>query len=229
MTPEELEALNAQLATLSEGLTGIGERLNDFEEKIKPADPIPAPVDPAQDPDNLPPTDWKTLRTEIKTEAERIADEKLTAKEQKELEKIENQTKAEQDWNDKFDEMATTATKEGYLPEIKDTNDPNDAGNMARKDLFGFAVKLDTTDLVEVAQVVKDYNAQGKHFVIPEGKEPKDGKWIQSEYRAPGKNVPIGSSANRTSNSTTERSYKELHGSQMGELARRAKQQYGIE
>jgi hypothetical protein len=232
MTEEEIAAQesakaneNETLTALMEEIKGIGETISSMDERINAiANPTPVeiPLDPALDPDMAPPADWKALREETRAEAERIADEKLQSKEEERLTKAEEEKAAEKEWDSKFEEQAAKAVEEGFLPPVEDPRNHDDAGNAARRDLFGFAHFLNQTDLLKVAETVKLYNDQGKHFDIDQG------KWIQSTYRAAGKSVPIGSSANRVSNSSTPMSYKELHQSSMDTLARKAKQKYGI-
>jgi hypothetical protein len=229
MDPEEGQDLSALMGELK-GLNESIQNMNTQIEEIKAGQNVEVPIDPANDPDNAPPKDWKSLREEIRTEAETKAEEKIKAKEEAEEAKQLEIKEAEKEWDNKFDEMAEKAVKEGLLPEIKDAKDPNDAGNRARKDLFGFAAKVGTIELLDVADIVKDYNSRGMHFIIPDGKEPKDGSWKQSEYKAQGKNVPIGSSSNRVVTSGDGRlSYNERHRMSMDQLARRAKARYEIE
>lgn len=228
MTPEEIaaaeEAKKAEFDSLNEQLTSLAESVKGIESQINEIKNPVTPIDPTTDPENLPPTDWKTLRTEIKSEAERIADEKLQAKEAERLEAQEAEKEADKKWDDKYEAEAAKAVELGYLPAVQDEKDHNDPGNAARRDLFGFAHFMGQSDLLKVAETVKMYNDSGKHFDIDQG------KWIQSEYRVPGKFAPVGSSANRVASpSTGSTSYKERHSKSMDTLAREAKAKYGIE
>jgi hypothetical protein len=224
----EDEVIQPDMAALMEQLNGLGstlEGLNAQIEELK-SQKVEAPVEPIEpvnDPDMAPPPTWKDLRTEIRTEAERIADEKYLSKIEEEKQLIEVQKTAEKEWDDKFEKEAAQAVEQGFLPPVVNEKDHNDPGNAARRDLFGFAHFMGQEDLLKVADIVKTYNNQGKHFDVDQG------KWIQSEYRALGKNIPVGSSANRVSSTGQTMNYKELHGTSMDQLARKAKAKYGIE
>jgi hypothetical protein len=228
MTPEEIaaaeEAKKAEFDALNEQLTSLAESVKGIESQIqeisKPAEIAP---DTTPEPDRVPET-WNGLREEMRTEAEKIADEKLAAKEEEQRIQKETEKAEDKKWNDKYDEEAAKAVELGYLPAVQDEKDHNDPGNASRRDLFGFAHFMGQSDLLKVAETVKMYNDNGKHFDVDQG------KWIQSEYRVPGKTAPVGSSANRVSTgSNAGTSYKERHNMSMDMLARKAKAKYGIE
>jgi hypothetical protein len=210
-----LEAVNS----LGADLQSINERISGIEEASKP---VEIPLDPALDPRNAPPADWRTLRDEIEQTADAKAEAKLIAKEEEKISKQEEMKVAEKEWDNKFEQEAAQAVKDGYLPEVVNPKDHNDPGNAARRDLFGFAHFMGTTDLLKIAETVKMYNQSGKHFDVDQS------KWIQSEYRVPGKFAPIGSSSNRTSTPGQGISYKELHNSSLDRLLQKAKQKYDL-
>jgi hypothetical protein len=209
-----------QLNTLSAGIEGINSQIEELKNS-QPIEPV-AQVDPNNDPDNAPPESWKSLRQEIRTEAEQKAEEKLLAKEQEQENRRKAETEAEKEWDTKFEQEAQEAIKQGFIPEVKNADDKNDPGNVARRDLFGYAHYMEQTDLLKVADTVKMYNDQGKHFDFDSG------KWIQSEYRAYGKTVPVGSSSSRVTSPNQGITYKELHGTSMDMLLRKAKAKYDI-
>ena len=224
---QDISALLEEIKGLGETINGMNDQIAELQTKITPE----PPVDPKDDPDNAPPKDWKTFREELDTRMETKAEEKLRQKEEVAQAEQAKMTEAEQELDKEFDRQAEKAIKEGFLPEIKDPKDPNDPGNRAQKDLFGYAAKVGSVeDLLQVVDVVSDYNKRGMHFVIPEGKEPKDGSWMRTEYQAPGKNVPIGSSSNRVATNVDGKlSYSQRHKMSMDQLARRAKQRYETE
>jgi hypothetical protein len=198
----------------------LDARLINVENQTKPTEPV---YDPNLDPENKPPESWKALREEFRTAAEIKAEEKIQKQ-------IENQVREEADketqiksLDQQFDNLADEAVKAGFLPAVVNASDHNDAGNAARRELFGLAAKQGTVDLMGVAEVLKSLHDDGKHFDV------QSGKIIRSEYRAAGKSVPVGSSAARVASGNLPLTAKELHSTSIDMLLRRAKAKYDIE
>lgn len=216
--PQDLSALMESISQLGESIQSINERVAGFEEKFTPVTPDPV-VDPDNDPLNQAPANWRALREEFETKAEEKAKAIIEARDN--AAKAEEQAaKAQIDsLNKTFDDMADEAMKLGFLPEIKDANDNNDPGKEARRELFGYAAKLGSTNLVDVAENLSNLHELGKHF------DPRVGKIIQSEYRAEGANVPVGSSASRSGGSGNKIDAMTMKRASLDTLARMAMNQ----
>lgn len=201
MTEESQPDLNALLEglnSLGDSIKEINEKVSGFEEQFAnlapatPQEPVTTPVDPNNDPRKAPPQDWGALRDEIEQTAAEKAEAIVKAKEDARQKEIEENRQNEEKLNKTFDQMADEAVTKGFIPAITNQDDPDDAGKAGRRELFGYAAKLGTTNLLDVAENLKTLNEQGIHYDV------KLGKLIQAEYRPQGMNVPVGSSANRT-------------------------------
>lgn len=214
----EINALMNAMKEIGESLTSLNERVDGFEEKFTPKEEEP-PVDPNNDPRKAAPADWGALRDEIEKTAESKAEERLRLKEEAET-KAEEQRKTQmEELNQTFDQMADEAQKQGFLPEIIDENNPDDPGKEARRELFGYAAKLGSTNLVDVAENLAALHETGRRY------DQRAQRIIQAEYRPAGVNVPVSSSANRSASTKPRISAEVMKRESLDTLAKMAMRQ----
>ena len=119
---------------------------------------------------------------------------------QQEAEKAQAQT------NKEFDDMESALQSEGHLPSIINSNDRNDPGRVARRELYGYAAKLGTTDLRAVATgPLAQFHQQGKMY------DPISDSMLDYSQPQPGASAPIGSSTATTGFQTNTPSYADIH------------------
>lgn len=114
------------------------------------------------------------------------------------------QAKAQVD--QELDNQVAALQNEGMLPPITNPNDRNDPGRIYRRELYGAAAKLGTTDLRAVAQLtLAPLHAQGKIY------DPLTDSTIDYAPAQPGAQAPIGSSTTTTGQAPSGPSYKDIH------------------
>lgn len=210
-------ALMASVEALGAELKATNDRLAEWQQTVVVPEETPvAPINPADDPDNTPPTNWKALREEFRTEADKRADERYDARVAAEQEKKDAAAAFAADLDKQFDEMADEAVKQGLIPAITDADDADDAGKIARRELFGYAAKIKSTDLVAVAGVLKQFHDNGQHYDIASQ------TIITPQPVHQGRFAPVASSSARTTNSAQKIDYKQLHNTSLDQLAKRA-------
>ena len=106
----------------------------------------------------------------------------------------------------------------GMVPAIQNPNDRNDPGRIYRRELYGAAAKLGTTDLKAVAELtLAPLHAKGQMY------DPISNSIIDYNPNIPGANAPIGSSSATTGISANAPNYAEIHKARsMDELRERA-------
>ncbi len=117
-----------------------------------------------------------------------------------------------------LDAAVATLERSNIIPPITNPNDRNDPGRMARRELYGLAAKLGTTDLNAVATTtMATLHAQGKMY------DPITDSIIDGAPAVPGASAPIGSSTGTTGMNQTGPTYADIHGARsMDELRARA-------
>lgn len=208
----------AMLEAISAELKGIQTQLDEREEPLPPA-VVETPLPPQNDPDYLPPTDWKALREEMRSEADTRAEAKFNAKLSEQQAAADTKAQFESDLEKQFDALADEAVAKGFLPSVTDDSNFNDPGKVARRELFGFAAKLGSTNLVDVAENLKALHDNGQRYDV------QTQKLVIDRPQNPGRFAPVGSSSARTSGPTGQMDYKTLHTTSLEMLGKRAMQE----
>lgn len=113
---------------------------------------------------------------------------------------------AQQAVDAELDAQVSDLEKAGALPPITNPNDRNDPGRIYRRELYGAAAKLGTTDLKAVATLtLAPLHAQGKLY------DPVSDSVIDYAAPQPGATAPIGSSTATTGMNTGAPSYADIH------------------
>lgn len=197
-------------------MTRMDERLNGLESAIT-ADPTPSTQSAASQPIGTPaPTESELQRRNPQSWAD--VDAYVAEQVQSGVQRgIQEFTQSLQDQNAaaqrakeqvdaELDAQVASLETAGLLPPISNPNDRNDPGRVYRRELYGAAAKLGTTDLKAVAEVtLKPLHDQGKLY------DPVSDSII--DYNAPiaGANAPIGSSTTTTGATPGGPSYADIH------------------
>lgn len=195
-------------------ISGIDERFNDLESKLTPEPPTSA--DPNAPIGGAPPTaselaalnpkSWEDVDKYVQTKVQEGVQAGIQQF-QGELTQAQKDAKAAEDAvNKELDAAVDALQNEGFLPPISNPNDSNDPGRVARRELYGVAAKLGTTDLAAVAKtVLPTYHQQGKMY------DPITDSLIDYNPRQPGAQAPIGSSVTTTGAGGNKPTYEEIH------------------
>ena len=214
--------IQEQIAALSDTLAGfkseVQEGLDGLKEEI---DGVKNPIveEKKEDPPKFQPKSWDDIP---KTAAE-IAEQTYERKEKEKQDKV-TQEKLEAEEADKniqkeIDTQMSALEKSGMIPPIKDAGDERDPGRSARRELFGMAADMGTTNLEKVAETMNELNKQNIHYDF------KSKKYLRTDGAHVGQDSPIGSSGRYSgSDADTGPSYKTIHKAKsLSELARLAR------
>lgn len=207
---ETLTSLSEQVTGVVEKVDGIQGKWDEFEQNQTP------PADDKKDnPPEFQPKTWDDFPAKAKEVAQEVVTQTLQEREDaaNEARRVaeETQTTIAQQIDDKTTELE----KAGKLPVIKDPNDKNDPGRMARKELYGLAAKMDTLNLDQVADTLNTMHEQGIFY------DYETNKYLRRSSKAR-QNSPVGSS-NQSTGSTQGPDYATIHkAGSLTELARRA-------
>jgi hypothetical protein len=220
---EEQKALSETLTKLTEAVTGFDERIAGIESQIQTIVEPPAPPAPPPPPEGAwVPKKWE----EFITKAEEVAESVYQKKEEERL-KIEQNRETESETirtqiDDDFEKQIGTAVSQNLIPAVKDAANKEDAGVIARKELFALGIKYNTPDLMAMANLRRDQISAG-YSVLMDKEHPENTKFIKSNPEPFGKYAPVGSSS--TSNiGPGKPAYKDIHNLSMSEIVRRFNQ-----
>lgn len=199
-------------------MTDIDERLNDFETQIAPPEPG-APIGSTGQPQPGQPqapaqSELMARNPQSWADVENFVNEKIQQGVQSGIQGFQNdiqtqaqqEQKAKQEVDQALDAAVANLEQQGYLPPIANPNDSNDPGRVARRELYGVAAKLGTTDLNAVATTVLPvYHAQGKMY------DPITDSLIDANPAVPGRQAPIGSSTATTGMGPNRPTYEQIH------------------
>jgi len=196
---------------LGDSIKGIGERVDDLSGRV---DNIGQPEPETGEDEELSssgeektkedwtPGTWKDVDKRMDDKVQGA----LTQKEKEAEEQRREEEERVNNVNKEFDEQEEQLKKDGILPDVKDKDNPEDPGRVARKKLYGRAHKLNTRDIAKVGKELYELKEQGFDYDL------ESGKFIKMDRENPGKNAPIGSSSNRTSTPASGKlPYKDLH------------------
>lgn len=216
VTPDDYSIATAKddIAALAGMLALTNQQLQELTKK--PDDePTVLPQDDLDELDKNPPKSWRSVtdrsREVAREEYERIEHEKQ--EEQQEVAKAQEEARKVID--KEFDDALSAMEKAGELPPITNKDDVNDLGRVARRELFGYAAVLGTTNLKEINSALRREHERGYTFDV------ETGTFLRNRTSGLGQNVPIANSNNRGSNAPRTLSYKELHNTSLDTLADR--------
>lgn len=218
----DLSSVLEGLTKLSESVTSITDRLDDFDTQIQEIGKASATPEPPAPPETEPKWKPKTW-DEFPEKAKEVAQQTYEEIEQKKLKDEEDAKKQAETLrtqiDEDFDKQFKDLVAEGTIPDVKDVKDPNDAGKLARKELFALGIKYNSPDLTAMANLRNEWIDKGYTLDL-NIKEPNNSKWIKTNPSPYGKEAPVGSSSS-AGNSKTGPTYKEIHGLSMDEMIRR--------
>ena len=224
---KDLASILEGLTKLSDSVSTITERLDDFDTQIQEigkasAEP-PAPVAPVAPEPKWKPKTWDEFPAKAEEIAKTVAKQTYAEIEAERLKAIEDKNKQVEDLHSQidqdFDKQMELLEQHKAIPVVKDVNDPNDEGKKVRKELFALGIKYNSPDLVAMSQLRDEWVSNGYTFDM-DVKNPNNSKWIKSNPRPFGAGAPVGSSSS-SAPSGNKPSYKDIHGLSMDEMIRR--------
>jgi len=190
-----------QFSDLKESLesikTDLTTRLDEIEERTKPPEPTP-------EPEKWEPKDWSDVPAKAKEIAEQVADEKLTAY-QEEQKKAAQETADKQAAIDKeIDDAIVKLETDNRLPKVENPDNTDDKGRVARRELLGFAAKMETLNLDKAMEALEKFHEQGIAY------DYKSTTFVKTEPAPAGQSAPVGSSS-KTTESSGKPTYDDIH------------------
>lgn len=112
------------------------------------------------------PTSWTEMQQAIQAEAQRVSQQTLNQWQQQQNQ-TQQQTQAEMDAaQTAIDQTEMQLRQYGYLPQIANPMDPNDAGIMATRELESFAIANNSNNLFAAATTLKALHDTGMFFDV---------------------------------------------------------------
>lgn len=182
---DELKATIEEQAKRLEELSSLPEMVKQINERLTP------PEEPIPD-EQFKPSSWKDLHEREQKVAEETAIRILEQAKERENKLREEEETKRRSHQEKLEQTVTELEKEGYL---KETKAQGDTGDQQREQLYGAALRLNTTDIKAVATFMKPYWDQGYSY------DYKENKWVQPNPYGFGSMAtppPVGSSASRS-------------------------------
>ena len=197
------------MGSIDERFTNLESTLQEeiTEPTADPNAPVGAPASqtPASELEQMQPRGW--------ADVEKFVNEKINQGVQQGIEGFQaglqqqnTQEQAAQARVDKeLDDAVDSLESKGLIPPVQNPNDRNDAGRAARRELYGAAAKLGTTNLEQVYNLtLAPLHAQGKMY------DPVTDSLLDYPTQ-PGAAAPIGSSTATTGQQSNLPSYKDIH------------------
>lgn len=189
----------------------LADRLSTFEERLQP--PEPPVVEPPTD--EWKPSSWQDVDARAEEKAKTVIDNTLAEREAEAQASTEAQANAVKEIDTYLDSQVDELTKDSKLPTITNENDPNDPGKLARRELYGFALSLGTTDLKNSHNTLDALHKAGKQFDFVKM------ELVDKNPSMQGAQSPVGSSSAGASGMPTKVDYKTLHNNSLDALASR--------
>lgn len=198
---------------------GIINDINQLKNATPPA---------GQQPQDWNPNGWQDVDARIEQRAKELVQAGLNeyqAQTQAQGEQAEN---ARRQADSFIDQQITQLTTTGYLPQIGNPADPNDAGRAAQKELFAYALSLGTDNLLNVAPALHTMHQSGYYFdreagqINPATGQPTGG-FVRRGSQSAAAQAPIaGSAPGVVPSSVAAPTMAELATMDMSQLAERA-------
>lgn len=206
--PAEPSGVEKLLQEMNQNMLAMTERVNSLEEKWSK----PAPTDDGEDPEALPPQNWKALRQEFRETINQSWQEIQKSQAEEARLAAEQEQKEQAEIDEALDTQVNELRKSKFLPPIKDADDPNDPGKAAERELYAYAYSVGTPNLVAVSKTLKRMHDVGYYFDI------KAGDFLKRDTPHPGTTVPVaGRSAVTPSSGPNYGAVRNLSMSQIAE------------
>lgn len=214
-TPVEPDKLDTVLEALSTMSATYEEKLSAMQEEIaslrQPAEPV-APAN--QNPEGWIPKSWDEIPKVVEERAAEATRRVIEENDKARAEAEEMRRTAVKEFDQEIDEQVAKLEKEGKLVPIANQDDPNDPGRIQRRQLFGLASNMGTTQLDQVADTL--------HIAWNSGQEYdwKSKSFVQSRTKPAGFDAPVTSSSARTGSGRPVLTYKDIHNAKMDQLTK---------
>jgi len=213
-TNEEMETLKQSVSAIGENLAFLTDKLTEIEEKLTQPS---ATETPAEEEEWVPKT-WSEVDRRIEEKARLEAEAKLAEKEREIMATREEEAKIRETIDKEFDKQLAEMEKAGIIPPIQNMDNPDDPGKACRREVFGYAAVLGTTNLKKVGEALQREHERGYVFDV------RSGRFLRSRTSGFGQTVPVSSSSGRSGSGKRTIPYKELHNLSMDELVRRSQE-----
>ena len=199
----ELEELRASVGNLTAELEEIRGKLpTPPQEEEKPWEPGEG--------------GWSDVDKRIEEKALDTISRVETEREEAAREAKEQEDEIRASVDKEFDEKEAAAEKEGLIPPVKDAKDPDDAGKVYRREMYGLAAVLQTTNLGQIAKILNSEHERGRAFDV------KTGEFYRTRTSGFGQDAPVSSGNRGGSGKKGQIDYRTLHNTSVDELVRRA-------
>lgn len=194
-----LEAIEGLRKEVTDKFSAYDERLASLPEELtQVVQPVPPVEETPQS--QWQPKSWDDFVALAEQKGEQKAREILEARDAQITKQQEDQLKTQAKTGELIDKQLEDLTKEGYLPQVGDRNNTQDAGISARRELLAYGVHLgvqDVSKLPQVAASLKAHHESGLTF------DAQTNSFVRSNPSLAGKYAPVGSSSSRSSATTT--------------------------
>ena len=204
-TKEDLDNINTNLQTLTDSLATITEKMQ------PPTEPEDTGGEEPYNP-SKPGYTWDAVRNDWIKDAEEVVEAKLAEKEQERQEFLEEEQRTKDTIDKDFNDQLGEIEKDGLIPPVKDENNFEDPGRVARREIFGFAASEGTLNLKRAAKTLKIMHDNGYAF------DNKVGDFIKTRTSGWGRSAPVGSSSSKTMASKGPVDYKTIHNNSIDRL-----------
>lgn len=193
------------VSSVEEKISGIEAAIT--AEPTAPIDPnAPIGTAPTSELAKLNPQSWEQVDNYVGEAIQKGVQQGIQEFTQSLQDKNDQAKQANDQVNAELDAQVADLERTGALPPITNPNDRNDPGRIYRRELYGAAAKLGTTDLKAVATLtLAPLHAQGKMY------DPISDSTIDYSPAIPGAQAPIGSSTATTGMNTGAPSYADIH------------------
>lgn len=199
-------------AWAKEFMTSIDERFTGLESTLTPPQPAPgAPVgSTAPQPTGSElaarnPQSWEDVDRYVNEQIQKGVQAGIQGFQEQSAAAVQADNQAKEEVNRELDTAEKDLERNGLLPPIQNPSDRNDPGKVARRELYGAAVRLNTTDLNAVATMyLKPLHDKGQMY------DHETGSVITANAPQPGATSPIGSSSASTGVSGGGPDYKTI-------------------
>ena len=210
----ETKKIIEQITTLNETIGGLQTNIETIQADV---DALATPATPEPDKPKYQPKSWDDIPKTAEDIAQQVYDRNEKARRDAEAKRQEEETAADKNVQKEINVQVEALEKAGTIPPIKDANNENDPGRMARREIFGLAADLGTTNLDKVAETLSNLNKQNIHYDF------KSKKYLRTSGVNPGQGSPIGSSGASAGSSGGGPDYKMIHKAKsLSELKRMA-------
>lgn len=196
---DQITALNETIGSLQTNLETIQTDVDEIKTPTKTEEEVEAEKPKYQ------PKSWDDIPRTAKEIAEKTYEEREAAKQAATEKAKADEEAADKKIQDEINTQVEVLEKAGTLPPIKDANNENDPGRLARRELFGLASDLGSTNLTEVSNNLSNLHAQGIHYDF------KSKKYLRTGGVNAGQDSPIGSSGGSIGSDNSGPNYQMLH------------------